>query len=532
MLSTNKENRLMSYRHIAQRLTLMAPILLAACGTIRPDPITQEEHAQRAQDDMATLLKVKQPITGPLTLAEAIARALKFNYDAELSRIEQSLQERQIDLAMAQMLPRLAANAGYTLRDNYNAARSVSLATRQTSLDYSYSELPGRGSASLQFSWNALDVGVGYFQAKQQAYRALVAVERRRKVLDNLVKGVQEAFWRAAVAQQVLPQLAPVLAQAETMLANSRTAARQRLQPRAQALEYQDGLLQVITQLRRLRTDLSSAKIRLASLIDVPPGSEFTLVIPPMGGPARPGTVDIVALEQLGLNLRPELREAAYQEKIDRQDVYKEMIKMMPGIGILGSLNYDSNRLLYNHTWGDIGIRATYNLVSLIEGPQAISAARTSVEVSKARRLALGVAVLTQVNLGYQEYLTALDELGSASEIESVQRELASTAAGATASDAQPESARVKRALSAMAATFERGRALADSYGALTNLYAATGVDIVPADVDTNDLPALIVTVEQAIKPWQEGQLPVPPPGTITTPRAQVAEGGAPPASE
>ena len=62
--------------------------------------------------DFDTLKKDYQPITGPLTLAEAIARALKYNYDAELTRVEQTLQERQIDIAMAQMLPRLAASAG------------------------------------------------------------------------------------------------------------------------------------------------------------------------------------------------------------------------------------------------------------------------------------------------------------------------------------------------------------------------------------------------------------------------------------
>lgn len=495
----------------AKHLFLLAPLLLAGCGWVRPEPISAEEHAQRAKDDLATLLSQKQPLTGPLTLSEAIARALKFNYDAELSRVEQTLQERQIDLAMAQMLPRLAASAGYTVRDNYNAARSVSLKTRQTSLDYSYSEEPDRGSAALQFSWNALDVGVGYFQAKQQGYRALVAVERRRKVMDNIIKGVQDAYWRAAIADEVLPRLIPVLAQAEKMLANSRTAVAQRLTPRAQGLEYQDNLLQVITQLRRMRTDLGTAKIRLASLIDVPPGTDIRLAPPAMTGPARPGKVDVVALEQLGLNLRPELREAAYQEKIDRQDIYKEMIKMMPGIGILGSLNYDSNRLLYNHSWGDIGVRATYNLVSLIEGPQAIKAAESAVDVAKARRMALGVAVLTQVNLGYQEYVTAQDELAGASEIEKLQSELASTAASAAAADAQPESQRVRRALSAMVASFERGRALADTYAALANLYTATGMDLVPADVDTTaDLPKLIDQVRDAIAPWQAGKLPAP----------------------
>jgi hypothetical protein len=144
----------------------------------------------------------------------------------------------------------------------------------------------------------------------------------------------------------------------------------------------------------------------------------------------KPGPVNMALLEETGLDLRPELREAAYQEKIDRQDIYKEIIKMLPGIGVLGSLNYDSNRLLYNNTWGELGVRATYNLVSLIEGPKAISAAKTAVEVAKARRLALGVAVLTQINLGVQEYQNALDDLASADELSRIQRDLSDAARG------------------------------------------------------------------------------------------------------
>ncbi len=498
-------------------IMLIAPLALAACGSVRPKPMTAQEQSDRAKQDHAALLQDHQPLTAPLTLAEAVARALKYNYDAELTRMEQTLQDRQIDLALMQMLPRLAANAGYTDRSNYNAARSIDVRTQQQSLDYSYSEEPERTSASLQFSWNALDVGVGYFQAKQQGYRALVAVERRRKVIDNIVKGVQEAYWRAAVAQVLLPKLDPLVADAQRMLEASRESARRRLQPTAQALEYQEGLLEVINQLRHMRNELATSRVRLATLINVPINTPIPIAASPDSTLARPPHVDTAMLEEVGLNLRPELREAAYQEKIDRQDIYKEIIKMLPGVGVLGSLNYDSNKLLYNNTWGEVGVRATYNLVSLIEGPKAIEAAESAVDVAKARRLALGVAVLTQVNLGVQEYQSALDDLASAEEINHVQRDLSNATAGAADAEAQPEAARVRRQLGAMAADFERGRALADAYTALANLYIATGVDLVSPDVDIGDLDKLTQRVTTDIAPWTHGDMPAPPPGTVAS---------------
>jgi hypothetical protein len=130
----------------------------------------------------------------------------------------------------------------------------------------------------------------------------------------------------------------------------------------------------------------------------------------------------------------------------------------MPGVGILGGLNYDSDKLLYNHTWADFGVRATYNLVSLIQGPQAIAAAQSAVDVAKARRLALGVAVLTQFNIGYREYLAALDDLATATEVDKVEQQIAQASAHATEAEAQPEAQRVRYALAAMVADYDGGR--------------------------------------------------------------------------
>jgi outer membrane protein TolC len=493
--------------------------MIAGCS-LRPDPITPAQHAERAQQDFDRFTKQYVPLNGPLTLAEAIARALKYNYDAELSRVEQTLQEQQLDLAYAQMLPRLAAEAGYTWRNNDNAAKSISELTHQTSLDYSYSTTRDDDTAGLEFSWNMLDVGVGYFQARQQGYRALIAVERRRKVIDNIVKGVQDAFWRAGIAERLLPRLEPLMVQAQQMLDASREGMQRGLQPKAQALQFQQNVLQVIGQLRHMRTDLITAKVRLATLINVPTDTTLNIDMPPEVAIHRPTGVDPAQLEQTGLNLRPELREAAYQEKIDRQDVYKEIIKMMPGVGILAGLNYDSNRLLYNHTWADVGVHATYNLVNLIEGPEAIKAAKTAVEVSKARRMALGVAVLTQINLGYQQFLSALDDLSIATQIDDVERQLAEVTASATEAEAQTQADRVRQALSSMSADYDRGRALGDVYTALADLYIAVGVDLVPPDVNITNIDDLTHEVGVAIQPWENGDLPridLGPPATPPT---------------
>lgn len=512
-------------------LTLLSAAVVSACA-IKPEPITQAEHFQRAQDDYKTLYSTYVPLTRPLTLSDAISRALKYNYNARLAKTQETLQDRQLDLAIAQMLPRLAANAGYTWRNNDNAAESVSELTRQQSLEYSFSEQPSHATASLELSWNLLDLGVSYFQAKQQGYRTYAAVERRRKVIDDIVKSTQEAYWKAVAADRLLPRLKPLLAEADKMLENSREASRQKLVPQLQGLDYQQNMLSVVGQLRRMQTDLNTARVQLASLIDVPTDVPIDFAPMDLDYATAATKVDPRKLEALGLAMRPELREEAYQEKIDQQDVYKEIVKMMPGVGVLGSLNYDSNRYLYNPNWAQLGVNATFNLVNLIEGPKAISAAKASVEVSRQRRLALSVAVLTQVNLSYQEYLAAVEDLDIAKQINDVEQQIRVASANEAKAQEESEADRVRRDLASMVAEFSYDRTIAQVHTALTNLYTSVGVDLVPPNADTDDLNKLSERVKVAIAGWEEGQLPdvavtLPAASTFAAPAGTAAPAAA-----
>ena len=205
-------------------------LVVAACGSLKPQPITPEENALRVQSDRKVIEANYVPLNGPLGLSEAIARSLKYNYDAQLAKAEVSMQERQLDLAMSQMLPRLAVSAGVDSRNNYNAAESVDVRTQVPSLAYSYSTQPTYGSADLTLTWNALDLGISYFQAKQQGFRALIAVERRRKVIDNIVRSTASAYWRAASAAELLPKVEPMLQTAREILTVSRRVSAQNLQ--------------------------------------------------------------------------------------------------------------------------------------------------------------------------------------------------------------------------------------------------------------------------------------------------------------
>jgi len=202
------------------------------------------------------------------------------------------------------------------------------------------------------------------------------------------------------------------------------------------------------------------------------------------------------------------LREEAYQEKIDRQNVYKEIVKMLPGVSLLGSLNYDSNRYFYNNFWTEAGVRVSYNLINLYQGPTAIDAAEAGVKVSHVRRLALSVAVLTQVNLAYSQLQRSAEMLDTATAIEDVNHKISAVVEGAVSADAQSESDRIRRFLNTTASELEHDRAFSEVHAALGNLYAAIGVDLVPPTVEFENLASLTRLVKTAIGDWEAGRLP------------------------
>jgi hypothetical protein len=63
--------------HILAVLTAISVIGLSSCA-IKPIPLTTDEVRSRAQEDRAVLTKDQEPVSGPIDLYEAMARALKY----------------------------------------------------------------------------------------------------------------------------------------------------------------------------------------------------------------------------------------------------------------------------------------------------------------------------------------------------------------------------------------------------------------------------------------------------------------------
>ena len=212
---------------------------------------------------METLFKDVEPVSGEVTLHEAFARALKYNYDYRLRSMEQSMASSQLDLAKYDMLPRLTVAAGYSSRSNDAGSRSVDLATGVESNLFSGAQERTRNTQNAVLAWNVLDFGVSYVRAQQQAVQVMIAEERKRKVVQNISQDVRQAFWRAYVAQQTLPRMDELLNRVKEALLRSERMETERMLPPLQALAYQRAMLDLHQQIVATAPGIDTGQVRI-----------------------------------------------------------------------------------------------------------------------------------------------------------------------------------------------------------------------------------------------------------------------------
>src|SRR3954468_5066999 len=132
-----------------------------------PHPLTDAERAAEGNQDLVDVFSTQEPLTHALTLEEAFARAMAYNLDERVKLMERQIAARDFEIGKLDMLPKVIANAGRSVRDNELASSSVSVRTRQQSLEPSTSTDKDLRFADLTTSWNILDFWVSYFNSKQ-----------------------------------------------------------------------------------------------------------------------------------------------------------------------------------------------------------------------------------------------------------------------------------------------------------------------------------------------------------------------------
>ena len=327
-----------------------------------------------------------------------------------------------------------------------------------------------------------------------------MAEERRRRVAQNVLQDVRNAYWRALGAQRLLPQVDRLLQRTRSALDSARQAETRGLLPRQDVLAYQRALLDSMSLLNARRQDLEFAQAELKALMSLPPGS--ALVLADDGSePELPGIgVDIEQLEILSLENRPEIMEEWYRKRVNLTDLEIAKTKLWPNVTFSAGYSYDTNEYLYNNHWNSTGVDVSINLLQLLQLPSLDSAAESQAAADDLRRVALSMAILTQVRVGALRYELARQDMGYADESLRVDSQLLDYAKAASSSSLGSELEVIRAEGRYLLSRYQREAAYSRAQAAWGRLYNSIGLDVLPEEIEQHDVKTLASEIERTLK--------------------------------
>lgn len=455
---------------------LLSAFLASGC-VVTPKVLTVGEMEKQRSSDLDKMFGPVAKIDRPLSLADVVARSLRYNLDHRVKVVEEAQALDLTKLDKFELLPKLAASSAYSGRSNFSASNSRSMLTGEQSLEVSTSQDRDHTTADLDLTWNILDFGVGYFNARQNADRQLIARERERKVIQNLVQESRAAYWRVVAAQELRPRVEATIKLAEEALNDAKNAQTSELRSPLDFLRYRKTLLESVRQLESILQEMGTAKVELAAMMTLPPGTDYTLEVPGEGMQAPVWTVPLDKMEEMALLDQPDMREMGYQGRIVVDESRKSLLKLFPGITFSASRKHDSNSYTLNKDWYETGIRVSWNLLSLLSAPDQMAYNESSERVLEIKRLALRMALLSQVHVAYRQFDMASTQLRRSKELYHVEKEIAEHMQNRAAQEAQSLIDRISSDTSAILAELRYYHALAQAHGALGRVMATTGQD-------------------------------------------------------
>lgn len=490
-------------------LVALACVVATGCANVQPVALTQQDMQTQQQKDTQAMRKDVAPINGPLSLDEAMARALKYNLDRRAKQMEEALALGQLDVTKYDMLPKVLAQAGYSRRDSQRFTGSTkygdpvpgSFAPSETS---SSSEA-AHYTADLGLTWSLLDFGMGYYGAKQQADRFMIAGEKRRKAMHLLMQDVRTAYWRAASAQLLKADVQKTIQLAEEALADSRKAATERVRNPLEPLRYQRQLLENMRLLESIDQELSSAQVDLASLINAPLGQPIQIATTDLKNISNEVTqVPVQKLEEVALTRNADLREQHYNGRIAREETRRTLVRMFPNVSFNYGTKYDTDNYLLNRTWNEAGIQMSFNLMNLFTGASQMKLADAGVALADQRRMATQLSVLTQVHLSRLAVINSRSQFERADAIYATDNKISEVMRNRQSVQAQSKLDLVSTETSAILSLLRRYQALAQVQVAESRLVATLGME--PQIGSTGDLSLKELTEQlgKAQAPWAQ----------------------------
>jgi len=494
--------------------TTLAVITLAGCANLKPEALQDAAIVQQAKNVKEQQASAVEPISGPLTLEEAIARAIKYNAERQVRILEEAMAYGTMDLANFDMLPKLMANAGYRNRDN-------DLLTRLRTVGTSGDPIPTNTISSarqatttdLSFTWSLLDFGQSYYAAKQSGDRVLIATERRRKALHNLVQDVRTAYWRVVAAEKLGQSIRDTMSEAESALKASESAEASAMRSPLEPLRFQRQLLENLRMLELVEHELSSARVELSTLAALPAGSSFTVVEPQAQINTKWLDMNPADMELQAVVNNPDMRESLYNARIARDEAKKAIVKMFPGVSFSYGARTTNDEYIVNQRWNEVGAQLSFNLLGVLSAPTAKRLADMGISMADQRQVATQMAVISQVHIARLNYANAAKQYMRADKIAKVDGRMAEVVTARAKAESQSRQESVAQQTASILSALRRYQALSNAQAAASRLQATLGLEPAVQAAQSMPLPEVVQAVQKSLKTWEAAELPKLPAG-------------------
>ena len=470
--------------------------LVAGCAVV-PVPLTPEDLEERVQQDLTQLTQYQEPVSRPITLYEAMARAIRFNLEARVQGLKEMVAHRQLDLAHYDLLPKVVADAAYDGRSNFSGSSSRSLTTGEQSLESSTSAEKDIFTSNLTLSWDVLDFGLSYVRAQQASNDVLIAEEDKRRIANRVIQEVRSAFWKALGAERVLGRLAFLDDWVSDALSEAKMIRARALESPLTSLQYERELLQAQQEIQQLHQELSVARIQLGELMNLDPGEPYELVQPERTVPVTTVKENLNELERQALLNRPELRTVDYQKRINASETKVAILELLPSLNVYLGENYDSNSFLFHNAWLGWGAKISWNLLNVFRHPARLQVIDAQNEVLNAQSLALTMTIMTQVHVAVAQYEAALEEVKLTQRYFETQMEIAAHVHQSWSLNRLSEHMVIREKVQGLLAELRYEMALAKLEMAHANLLAAIGKDPFPVNLSDEEVEKLAQELQQ-----------------------------------
>ena len=461
-------------------------IALTSCSSRSPEPLAIDTLEISAKEDIKKISEIREQNeilknNLDIDLYKAIALAIENNKDIKIKLFETALANQQLEDIKFDMLPSMSADAGYTGSEKYQSSTSATVGSNDTAgskgSSFSTSRTKDVFEQNVGFAWNALDFGLSYIRAGQSADRYLIAKEIEKKSTNNIAKEVIQAYWNALSAQKLIKKYDPLIKKVNQALGDSRKIEEMLLQKPMDALLYQKELLDIKRALISQRQTLINAKITLGGLMGLLPNQEYNLV--KTSKPINILDMKLKNMERHALINRTELLENRYQERISLAETKAGIRSLLPSFNLNASYTSSSNNYLQNKQNFEYGSSIGANLLNVFRAPSIKKVNEANTAIIREQRLALSMAVLSQVHLANIDFQMSMEEYETADRYYSVSKKIANQVRNAQKIARFGDLEIIREDASSLVAELRKDIAFAKMQYSVAQVYTSVGVDVV-----------------------------------------------------